>query len=142
VPELWSELRTDQIFRIPAVRLAEGQAELGNDVYMYRFDYASPAMGGLLGACHALEIPFVFSSLDAPGAEMFVGPVTEDLRTLSRRMHDAWIAFARTGRPAADGLPEWPRYTTDRRATMLFDLEPSVVDDPAAEDREAWSGVL
>ena len=109
---------------------------------MYRFDYASPAMGGALGACHALEIPFVFEALEAPGASMFVGPVSEELRTLSRRMHESWVAFARTGRPSAGGLPEWPRYTPDRRATMLLDLQPSVVDDPAGEDREAWLGLL
>ena len=57
-------------------------------------------------------------------------------------MHDAWIAFARSGRPEAPGLPDWPRYTPERRATMLFDLQPSVVDDPDAEDRQAWTGVL
>ena len=90
-------MRTDQIFRIPAVRLAERQAELGNDVHMYRFDFATPAMGGVLGACHALEIPFVFSSLDAPGAAMFVGPVTDELRTLSRRMHDDAPVHGGTG---------------------------------------------
>ena len=109
---------------------------------MYRFDYATPAMGGLLGACHALEIPFVFDCLDAPGAAMFVGPVTDELRTLASRMHESWVSFAKTGRPAAAGLPDWPRYTTDRRATMLFDVEPSVVDDPDAEDREAWASLI
>jgi para-nitrobenzyl esterase len=141
VSELWSAVGTDVIFRIPAVRLAEKQSALGNDVYMYRFDYATPVFGGILGACHALEIPFVFESLDA-GAEMFVGPLNDDLRTLARRMHEAWVAFGRTGRPAADGLPEWPRYTAERRATMLFDFEPKVVDDPNGADREVWAGLL
>src|SRR3954471_8315855 len=133
VSDIWSEIGTEVIFRIPAIRLAEKQSALGNDVYMYRFDYATPVFGGVLGACHALEIPFVFESLDA-GAEMFVGPLNTDLRTLARRMHESWVAFARTGQPAADGLPDWPRYTADRRSTMLFDLEPSVVDDPAGDD--------
>jgi para-nitrobenzyl esterase len=142
VSDLWSELGTDLVFRIPAVRLAEKQSALGNDVYMYRFDYATPALGGMLGACHALEIPFVFESLTSRGADMFVGPVTDELRTLSRRMHEAWVSFARTGRPTADGLPEWPRYTSERRATMLFGLSQTVVDDPGGDDREAWAGVL
>ncbi|HEV3351838.1 MAG TPA: carboxylesterase/lipase family protein [Acidimicrobiales bacterium] len=141
VSDVWSAIGTDVIFRIPAVRLAETQSALGNDVYMYRFDYATPVFGGVLGACHALEIPFVFESLDA-GAEMFVGPLNDDLRTLARRMHASWVAFARTGEPAADGLPEWPRYSAEHRATMLFDLQPSVVDDPAGSDREVWAGVL
>jgi len=73
---------------------------------------------------------------------MFVGPLNDDLRTLARRMHESWVAFARTGHPAADGLPEWPRYTEERRATMLFGFEPTVVDDPAGDDREVWAGLL
>jgi len=142
ISDLWSDVGTDVVFRIPAVRLAEKQSALGNDVYMYRFDYCTPVFGGALGACHALEIPFVFESLGGAGAEMLVGPVGEEMRTLSRRMHEAWVAFARTGRPAADGLPEWPRYSAERRATMLFDFEPSVVDDPDGDDREVWAGLL
>ena len=139
--DLWSAVGTDVIFRIPAIRLAEKQSALGNDVFMYRFDYATPVFGGVLGACHALEIPFVFESLDA-GGEMFVGPLNDDIRTLATRIHRAWVSFASTGRPAADGLPEWPRYTSDRRATMLFDFNPTVVDDPDGADREAWAGLL
>ena len=141
IPDLWSAVGTDVIFRIPAVRLAERQSALGNDVFMYRFDYATPVFGGVLGACHGLEIPFVFESLDK-GAEMFVGPLNDDLRALARRMHESWVVFARTGEPAADGLPEWPRYTTERRATMLFDFEPKIVDDPAGDDREVWAELL
>jgi para-nitrobenzyl esterase len=142
VTDLWTELQTDQVFRIPAVRLAERQSALGNDVYMYRFDYATPAFGGQLGACHALEIPFVFKSLDSGASHLFVGDITADLRGLAERMHAAWVAFARTGRPVAAHLPEWPRYTEAHRSTMLFDLAPSVVDDPAGEDRQAWAGRL
>ena len=140
--DLWSALGTDMVFRIPAVRLAERQSALGNAVYMYRFDYSTPVFGGQLGACHALEIPFVFESLRGAGADMLVGPIDDDMVTLSRRMHEAWVAFARTGRPGADGLPEWPRYTADDRATMIFDFDPKIVDDPAGEDREAWAGLL
>ena len=141
ISDVWSAVGTDVVFRIPAIRLAEKQSALGNDVFMYRFDYATPIFGGVLGACHALEIPFVFNSLDA-GGEMFVGPLNDDLRTLARRMHQAWVAFGRTGRPAAEGLPEWPRYTAEKRATMLFDFQPGVVDDPDGADREVWAGVL
>ena len=122
--------------------MAERQSALGNDVYMYRFDYCTPVFGGVLGACHALEIPFVFESLGGAGVDMLVGPIGDEMRALSRRMHEAWVAFARTGRPAADGLPEWPRYTAERRATMLFDFQPTVVEDPGAAEREVWAGLL
>jgi carboxylesterase type B len=39
-------------------------------------------------------------------------------------------------------MPDWPAYTTDRRATLMFDTTCTVEDDPAATDREAWDGLL
>ena len=57
-------------------------------------------------------------------------------------MADAWVAFAQTGAPAADGLPDWPRYETGRRATLRFDVGPvEVIDDPGRAERELWQGI-
>ncbi len=136
--ELWGVLSTDHVFRIPATRLAERQSSLGNAVYMYRFDWATPVFGGQLGACHALEIPFVFNNLDAAGSEMFTGPASPEMRELAHTMHTAWHTFARTGSPGDN----WPRYTDGDRKVMRFDLVPEVVDDPDSVEREAWEGVL
>ena len=136
--DLWNVLSTDHVFRIPAVRLAERQSALGNSVHMYRFDWATPVFGGRLGACHALEIPFVFNNLDAVGSEMFTGPPSDEMREMARTMHTAWHTFARTGNPGDN----WPRYTSDDRKVMRFDLTSEVVDDPDGAEREAWEGVL
>jgi para-nitrobenzyl esterase len=46
--------------------------------------------------------------------------------------------FARSGRPGAKGQPEWPAYTTARRATMEIDARCKVVDDPYKAERETW----
>jgi para-nitrobenzyl esterase len=46
-----------------------------------------------------------------------------------------WIAFARTGNPNTPELPEWPPYSETERATMVFDLEPVVANDPKEEIR-------
>jgi len=140
--ELWTDMQGDYIFRIPAIRLAERQSALGNPVHMYLFTWPKPVMGGILGACHALEIPFVFDNLARPGANMFTGPADDALNGLAKTMHHAWASFARSGRPAADGMPDWPTYTADNRATMIFDLDRKIENDPAATDREAWEGVL
>jgi para-nitrobenzyl esterase len=129
----------DLVFRIPAVRLGEAQSEVQRDTYMYLFTWPSPLMG--LGACHALEIPFVFGNLGDPLTAMFAGEGS-DAEALSRAMQEAWLAFARTGRPQHAGIPDWPRYDASRRATMLIGKEWTVEDDPFAAERQWWDDVL
>ena len=90
-------------------------------------------MGGKLGACHALDIPFVFRQLASPEAEFLTrGTAPQDL---SDMMSTAWSGFARTGQPAAPGLPDWPDYGPERR-TMILDETPRVEGDPRRELRE------
>jgi para-nitrobenzyl esterase len=60
------------------------------------------------------------------------------MEELALRMHDAWIAFARTGDPDHGGLPHWPRYDAERRATMVFDETCAVVADPAGTELALW----
>ncbi len=141
VADVWSAVLSDSIFRIPAVRLAERQAAQDANVYMYLFTWATPAFGGSLGSCHALEIPFVFNTLDAPGASMFTGPTTEDMRQLATAIHDGWTSFARTGDPNHAGLPDWPTYDPPRRTTMVLAQTCSLEDDPAAAELAVWEGV-
>jgi para-nitrobenzyl esterase len=50
-------------------------------------------------------------------------------------MSSAWLAFARTGDPNGPGIPSWPPYDAKRRATLVFDLESRVIDDPFDEVR-------
>lgn len=70
---------------------------------------------------------------DAP----FLADSPED-RQRGDTISAAWAQFARTGRPAADGMPEWPSYSGDKRATMLLDLECRVEADPFRGVREVW----
>ena len=121
---------TDWFFRIPAIRLAE--AHQGSS-YMYEFAWASPLFGGRLGACHGLEIGFVFDTLDAEQSEPLYGsaPPAE----LAAVMHRAWIDFARSGQPG------WDAYTPGTRATMTFALTSALSHDPRQEQRIAWEGI-
>jgi para-nitrobenzyl esterase len=135
--EVWTDLASDAVFRIPAIHLAEHQLPHG-PVWMYLFTWESPVFGGLLRSTHALEIPFVFDNVDREGVEMFTG-TGPGRGGLARRMHAAWIAFARTGDPNHPDLPEWPRYDTARRPTMRFDTACEVLEDPMGEDRRSWS---
>jgi para-nitrobenzyl esterase len=132
--ELWLDLATDTAFRIPAIRLLEAQLAHA-PVWSYLFTWETPVFGGILKSTHALEIPFMFDNL-AHGAEMFTGTGSER-QAIADAMHRAWIAFARTGDPNHDGLPAWPQYDLERRATMRFDSTCEVLDDPLGDDRKA-----
>jgi para-nitrobenzyl esterase len=141
--DLFFAIETDRVFRIPAIRLAEAQAAHTRDTWMYRFDWESPSLGGALGACHALELPFVFGVLHQDGAELFAGSGPE-ADALSERMMDAWLAFARDGDPSHDGLPggRWDRYDADRRSTMILGRTQGEELDPGSAERLAWEGIL
>jgi para-nitrobenzyl esterase len=125
------EVATDWFYRVPAIRLAEAVP----DSHVYEFGWESPVAG--LGACHGLELPFVFDTLDDPGAIALTGPAAP--RALATAMHRAWVAFAATGDPG------WPRYAPDRRAVGRFgtgaDPRVDVLDDPRGALRELWTGI-
>ena len=137
-PELaWIDLMGDLVFRIPAIRLAEAQVRQGAPVWMYRFDWQSPVFGGVLGAAHAMDIPFVFNTLDVGLSRLFTG--TDPRRqALADLMQASWAAFIRSGDPALPGQLDWPRYDLDRRATLIWDEQPSLVEDPRGELRVLW----
>jgi len=127
---------TDLVFRQPAIRLAEAQAPHA-PVWMYRFDLASTAMGGALGACHAIDVPFVFDNLDRGGVEILLGELDDGARALADRTAGAWVQTARTAAPAHDDL-EWPAYDTADRLTCVLDRAPRVEADPEADRRRLW----
>ena len=128
---VWTAVATDAVFRMPAIRLLEHQVAVNKDCWAYLFTMRSTAFGGALGACHALDIPFVFDNLDRPGVNLFTGdpPGAADL---AKAMHSSWVDFAR------DGDPGWPRYEPARRATMEFGSTCAVVEDPDRAERLLW----
>ncbi|MEY2426059.1 MAG: para-nitrobenzyl esterase [Actinomycetota bacterium] len=134
---LMVDLMTDCVFRIPSLRVADELVAAGVPVWTYLFTWATPVFGGLLGATHALELPFVWQMLDDPLWAALVG--SEPPAVLADAMQDAWIAFARTGKPEHDGLPHWPSYDTDERPTMEFGVSCAVVADPGRATRVLWS---
>ena len=134
-------IATDETFRLAAVQMAEAQHAVGNPAYIYLFSWQSPALDGRLGACHALEIPFVFDNVHQPGVELLTGN-GDDRAPLAKVMNAAWTAFARTGSPDHPGMPAWPSYDSSSRSTMIFDDQVEVVDDPLGSDRLAWSEAL
>lgn len=96
--------------------MAEEQSAF-NKVYVYRFAYKSTIEG--MGACHAIEIPFVMQNLDTPDGLEFTGP--NPPQDLADKMNDTWYAFACTGDPGTEALGSWPEYTPDDHVTMFID---------------------
>ena len=144
--DLFYAIESDRVFRIPALRLAEARLsrpDAGDDVFVYRFDWESPALGGALGACHAVELGFVFGVLDKPGMDFLAGGGPEAERLAGVTM-DAWLAFARSGDPSHADLPggRWARYDLERRSTLVLGPRCGLELDPGERERKAWEGVL
>jgi para-nitrobenzyl esterase len=134
--DVLAEVLTDWWVRVPAIRLADAHASWPGATFMYEFAWPSPAFGGRLRACHALELPFVFDTLDK-GRQQMMGGALGDAppQQLADTVHAAWVRFAR------DGDPGWPRYDLERRSVMRLDTSPAVIEDPYARERTLWAGV-
>ncbi|MFZ0680459.1 carboxylesterase/lipase family protein [Candidatus Binatus sp.] len=123
-------------------KIAERKAAAGRaPAYLYRFDWETPVSGGRLKSPHALEIPFVFNNVGAPLATR-LAPDRPDVHSLSHAMSDRWIAFARSGEPNADEAPRWPAYDASDRATMIFNQQCKVENDPNRAQRQAIDNIL
>jgi para-nitrobenzyl esterase len=134
---IWS----DAIFRIPNIRFVEAHQDRLPATFMYLFSYESPALRGTLRACHGLDLPFVFGTLDARGHDRLVGS-EPCVHALSEKMMDAWTAFAHRGDPSHPALGDWVPYDLRWRATMVFDTASHLQDAPLEDERTAWEGVV
>ncbi|WP_447751795.1 carboxylesterase/lipase family protein [Sphingopyxis fribergensis] len=90
----------DLVFRWPARQYAAAHQ---GKTWMYEFDWRSPACDGALGACHGIEMPFVFKTLPSvTGPRGLAG--LDPPQALADRVHDLWAGFAR------DGAMPWPEF--------------------------------
>ncbi len=135
--ELWEAVQADRVFRYPAARLAELHAAREPRTYQYLFEWTPRLARRRIGACHALEIPFVFGTLRHPLFRALLG-VSGDTLALSRAMRAAWLSFARTGEPHSEALGPWRPYTGAERATLLLGPRPELVRAPLEEERRFW----
>jgi para-nitrobenzyl esterase len=125
-------IQTDALFRLPAIQFLDAHCRNRQPTYSYIFTWKSPARNGAMGACHGLEIGFVFGTYESE-----FGGVGAEAEKLSRQIQDAWTSFARTGNPSCESLGNWPQYC-DHRKTMLLGKSSRVEADPLAEERNFW----
>ncbi|MCB0995842.1 MAG: carboxylesterase/lipase family protein [Acidimicrobiales bacterium] len=131
----WWRALTDQSMWVPAMRLADAHAAHQPSTFVYRFDWQ--AADPRKRACHGLDIPFPFDTLDHDGWWDFVAD-PDDARTLAHTIQDAWVAFARTGVPSCDPVGDWPAHDAERRPTVILDQNVRVEHDPHGEVLRLW----
>ncbi len=113
--------KVDTLIRLPMLKIMSHKSDQGGaPVYAYVFTWED----GARGSSHGAEIPFVFDNLGGGDA---------DAQKLAKTVSRAWINFARSGIPGADGLPEWEPYTREDGATMLLDIQSVLVYHHDAE---------
>jgi para-nitrobenzyl esterase len=129
--ELYATIAASSQVRRPAFEQAIRKAALGAaPAYSYVFSWQTPVLDNRPGPFHACEIAFTFDNAEI--CDHYSGGTPEAF-VLSRLISTAWVNFARTGNPNHDGLPHWPTYTAEHRATIYFDTPCKVRNDPEGE---------
>lgn len=131
-----AQMATDGGFRKGAVAQAERKAAQNRGkVWMYQWDWETPTYDGKFGAVHGIDVPASFHNY----RDGIVGCGNAPGRLMCDRLSSALIAFARTGDPNNDLLPTWPAYDATTRATMIFDNDTRVENNPRGEIMEFWN---
>ncbi|MBT3152141.1 carboxylesterase family protein [Streptomyces sp. CHD11] len=124
--ETVGQMVTDHLLRAPLHRLADGRTE---PAHVYEFAWPSRRPG--MGACHALELGFVFDSGDEPAARKLAGEGAP--QDLSDAMHGAWVRFV------TDGSPGWEQWGTDHPVRVFGDGPPHTVHGPRDRELALWT---
>jgi len=131
-----ARILTDARFGRGALLQAERKAAQGGaPAYLYLWTWPSPGMGGKFGAVHGVDVGLAFHNF----AGDITGGGTPEGKLMADRLASAWVAFARTGNPNNQELPEWPAYDAETKPTMVFDADTRVVEDPKKELRGFWT---
>jgi para-nitrobenzyl esterase len=115
---------------------SERRAAHSSPNWVYEFDWKSPVDGGKWGAAEGMDLPFFFDNVEL-AASMTGGGLP--VQQLAAQMSDSLIAFARDGDPNSASGPKWPQFDLTRRATMCWDVESAVRNDPRNQERSLVS---
>lgn len=133
--DIFNAIQTDLVFRLPAIWLAEAKQSHKQKAYHYIFTWPSPFMGGKLGACHAIDVGFVWG-IQEP-VFFGTGPAADKL---SQNTQDAWLALAHNGNPSCEALGKWQFYGK-KRETMMLGEKCYLENDPLSKERKVWESI-
>lgn len=140
--EALGDLLTDVMYTFPKIRFAEHMSRAGKaPVYVYRYDYVTPFQKKYhMKACHVSELLALFPVVTSPFGDWGRGD-EEQLEKIGRRMRRYFGAFARSGKPEAEGLTEWLPYDEKDRHTLVIAEEDRLEKDPEGEVRRLYEGI-
>ncbi|MGW3145314.1 MULTISPECIES: carboxylesterase/lipase family protein [Streptomyces] len=124
--EIVGQMVTDHLLRLPLHRLADARP---GSSYVYEFAWPSNLPG--LGACHALELGFVFDTGHVPDSAKLAGEGAP--KELCDAMHGAWVRFADTGDPG------WRPWDSEHPVQIFGDGEPHIAFGPRDAELALWA---
>jgi para-nitrobenzyl esterase len=132
-------ITSDYLFKRNTRKIAALHAALnGANVYHYLFDRNTPVEGGKLSSPHTTEVPFIFGTTQA--AKAHVGDGT-DIASMTQIMMSTWAAFARSGNPNNDTIPEWKTFSEENPNTMVLNVQSHLETDPGESARSLLNGL-
>ncbi|MBZ4322515.1 carboxylesterase/lipase family protein [Streptomyces huiliensis] len=132
--ELLETVYSDALFRMPSLCLARANEAAGGTSYLFELGLAATGFGGALGACHSLDVPLAFGTLDSPNGVGLLGEdPTAAARAVSRELRDAWVGFATSGDPG------WPAARPDGAwLTRVLDAASGTLPYPERASVRIW----
>lgn len=125
---------TDYVFQMPAIKVAQGQKQYTDDVWMYRYDLVTKSgEESGLRASHAFDLPATFANKDFHFSKfIFDGEPEEVVDGIINEMHGAWVRFTKTGDPG------WPRFEGAVSPVRIFDRETTTQQLDRSKLMAAW----
>ena len=150
-----TEFMNEVSFRGPSIRQAElhylaakqhrERTGKGGSTYMYYWTYPSALPN--MGACHAVELAYVFNNLEE---KIYTG---DNINAgLAAAVQEMWVSYARNGDPSVPGHA-WAEYEPEGtdpsrkpvaapRRTMMLGSRIGIVSDPIQEERVLTAPLL
>jgi para-nitrobenzyl esterase len=142
-PEIFVAISSITMMGLGSIEIAEKKAsQYGAPVYLYQFGYKSeakiPGTDYPLGTPHAMDITFKFNNETSDDGPWMLSGSRPERFVASHHMAELWTNFARTGKPAAVGAPEWPAFNLTERASMRIDTKCEVFHNRYNQELALW----
>ncbi|MEV6113138.1 carboxylesterase family protein [Streptomyces sp. NPDC052109] len=124
--EIVGQMVTDHLLRVPLQRLADSRPGAA-----HLYEFAWPSNIPSLGACHALELGFVFDTGETPESRKLAGEGAP--QELCDAMHAAWVRFVATGDPG------WEAWDPSHPVRIFGDGSPYTAYGPRDAEFALWS---